>query len=102
MPMPNRMPCWVDDMVGNLTIGRLIEERAVFILQCEGCWNSAIWGAVELHQRFPKYHNLRFDRIAPNLRCGQCWSEWIQVIRLHDRRVEEHNAIQPATGARLS
>jgi hypothetical protein len=100
--MPNRLPWIVDETIQKQTIGRLIEERAVFILQCHGCWHEAIWGAVELHDRFPGKRHVVFDRVAPHLRCSKCHSEWLQVVRLHGRRAEEHNARQPLKGGRPS
>jgi hypothetical protein len=83
MPEPNRMPWIVDEAVVGVSIERLIEERAVIVLTCHGCWRDALWQAPELRRHFLGRLGLTFERIAPMLRCSECRSEWLQVVRLY-------------------
>ncbi len=102
MPMPNRLPYWIDDAIGSQTIGRLIDDRAVIALACHGCWHETVWGAAELQVKFPGQRARVFSQVGPHLRCSKCRSEWLEAVRLHGQRADAHNARQPSAGARLS
>jgi len=100
MPEPNRVPYVFNEDLARVTFARLIEQRAVIVLQCHGCWHEGLWRAEDLQRKFPGRHELTFARIAPKLRCSKCRSEWLQVVRMHgalaDAAIERQTSRQSA------
>ncbi|HEX4184194.1 MAG TPA: hypothetical protein VHY34_13145 [Caulobacteraceae bacterium] len=81
MPDPNRLPWRIDDRLAGMTLGALIEQRAVIVIDCDSCPNVARWTAKDMERRFHRQRHLTLREIGPKLRCSKCRSEWVRIAR---------------------
>lgn len=90
MPEPNRLTCLVEQGLAAVPLEQLIEQGDVIALECHACHHEAFWKPDDLRRKFPRHRGgLTFGVIGPRLRCSQCRSEWLQVVRMQGRRAAE-------------
>jgi hypothetical protein len=75
----NRPPWRVTDEVASLRVWEAIEQKVVILISCENCHHKSEWTPLFMEEKLRKFKGQRFTRVASQLRCSGCRSNYVLV-----------------------
>ncbi|QUD90582.1 hypothetical protein [Phenylobacterium montanum] len=71
----------IRDGLADWPLGRLVDENATLIIECQNCPYQTVWTPQEIIDRFPNAPERRLSEVVERMTCSRCRSPKVRVWR---------------------